>query len=205
MIGDWEDLAFDNDSNHKEYNELKAWLRSQTQDSRITVTPSSYPAPVLCAALLAATYEIRDNLDEQIALLVKEAGDHNIQVRQGDYYKTRADDWDGMIYDDVDEMSAQECVGLLWAAKEEISWLHNEISRLEIYVSVEKQMENSGLKKRKTILRPLKRKNAKQRDESPRTRGTAQSGGVDSGSGFSPRSPPADRMIARGDVEGLKW
>lgn len=202
MIGDWEDLAFDNNPDHKEYNELKAWLRSQTQDSRTTVTHTSYPTRVLRAALMAAAYEIRDNLDEQIAMLVKEAGKHNIQVLQGDYYETRANDWDGMIPEDVGVLSAEGCVGLLWAAKEEIAWLHNEISRLEIYISVEKQMENAGLKDRKTILRPLERKNAQRHHETLRRR---QSGGVDSGLGFSPRSPPADRMVARGDAEDLKW
>jgi hypothetical protein len=94
MIGDWDDLAYNKDPAHKEYDELKAWLRSQTQNLETTVSNTSHPLELLRAALQSAICEIRDNFDEQISLLVVEAGQHNIQVQQGDYYTTRTDDWD---------------------------------------------------------------------------------------------------------------
>ena len=97
MIGDWEDLAYSHKLGHEEHDELKAWLRSQTQDLDTTISTTSHPLNMLRAALQAAIFEIRDNLDEQIASLVEEAADYNIRVRQADYYKTRAEDWDGML------------------------------------------------------------------------------------------------------------
>lgn len=190
MIGDWEDLAYNKDPAHEEYDELKAWLRSQTQDSESTVSTTSHSVEMLRAALQAATYEIRDNLDEQISLLVVEAGQNNIQVRQGDYYRTRVDDWDGMIPTDIDEMSAEECVALMRAAKAEIAWLHNEISRLECYISVEKQMQKHGVHGRTPILRPLERNN-EQHDKSPKGENILPLQGIDSGLDFSPTSPAA--------------
>lgn len=159
MIGDWKNLAYSHNPAHGEYDELKAWLRSQTQDLETTVSTNSHALDMLRAALHAATLEIRDNLDEQIALLVKEAADYNIRVRQADYYKTRADDWDGMLPTEIDEMGAVECVGMMRAARAEIAWLVCEISRLECYISVEKQMERHGVEGRRTVLRPLERKN----------------------------------------------
>jgi hypothetical protein len=188
MINDWEDLAYHHDPAHEEYDELKAWLRSQTQDLETTVSTTSHPLELLQAALQATTYEIRDNLDEQIILLVKEAGEHSIQVRQSDYYKTRVDDWDGMLPTEIDEMGTEECVSLMRAAREEIAWLLCEISRLECYISVEKQMQRHGVQGRRTILRPLERKN----EQVVGTPGKEEAyflRGMDSGFDFSPTSP----------------
>lgn len=188
MIGDWEDLAYTKDSEHEEYDELKAWLRSQTQDSGTTVSNTSHSVEMLRAALQAATYEIRDNLDEQISLLVVEAGQNNIEVRQGDYFRTRTDDWDGMLPTDIDEMGAEECVAMMRAAKTEIAWLHNEISRLECYISVEKQMQRHGIQERTPILRPLERKIEKH-NESPKGEKIVPLENIDMEIDFSPTSP----------------
>jgi hypothetical protein len=190
MIGDWEDLAYNQDPAYKQYNGLKAWLRSQTQDSGTTVSTTSHPLEVLRAAVQAATCEIRDNLDEQISMLVEEAGQHNIQVRQGDYYRTRCDDWDGMLPTDIDEMSVGECVALMRAAKREIAWQLNEISRLECYISVEKQMRRQGIEGRETTLRPLEREKEEQ-DKTPRKEETVSPTGMDSGFDMSQEAPAA--------------
>jgi hypothetical protein len=77
MIGDWDDLAYNKNPDHKEYDEIKAWLRSQTQNLETTVSNTSHPLELLRAALRSAIYEIRDNFDKQISLLVVEAGQHN--------------------------------------------------------------------------------------------------------------------------------
>jgi len=190
MIGDWEDLAYSHNPAHEEHDELKAWLRSQTQDLETTVSTNSHPLDMLRAALQAATLEIRDNLDEQIALLVKEAADYNIRVRQADYYRTRAGDWDGMLPTEIDEMGAVECVGMMRAARTEIAWLLNEISRLECYISVEKQMERHGVQGRRTILRPLERKNEQRGWRASMEEDTPMKG-MDSVFDYSPTSPAA--------------
>lgn len=104
-----------------------------------------------------------------VSLLVMEADSFHIEVRQGDYYRTRTDDWDSMLPTDIDEMGVEECVELLHAAKEEIAWLVNEISRLECYISVEKQMQRAGETERSTVLRPLSRKSKKCREEYEQT------------------------------------
>lgn len=192
MIQDWEALSYCSDPEYSQYNDLKAWLRSQTQDSQFPVTATSHPLHILQATLLAAIYEISDNLDDQISILVVEADGYNIQVRQGDYYRTRQDDWDKMLLTDVDDMSAEECVALLRAAKEEIVWLVNEISRLECYVSVEKQMLRAGLQGRRTVLRPFERKNVESMDRTPRGEEKPDAMEVDSGFEFSPRSPSVE-------------
>ena len=114
------------------------------------------------AAVQAAVFEIRDKLDEQIELLVTEAETYNIQIAHGDYYATRDVDWDGMPESDLDEMGREELMELMEDAKEEIAWLVNEISRLEAYICVERQMEQYGEKGRRTVLRPMGRK---KRDE----------------------------------------
>lgn len=190
LIGDWEDLAYCHDPAYKEHDELKAWLRSQTQDLETTVSTTSHPLEMLRAALQAATNEIRDNLDEQIYLLVKEAIEYNIQVHTRDYYKTRVDDWDGMLPTDIDEMGAEECVSLMRAARDEIAWQLCEISRLECYISVEKQMQNHGVEGRSTMLRPLDRK-SKEYSDSPRRGRFISLRAMDSGLAFSPTSPDA--------------
>ena len=158
MINDWEDLACIQEPMHTEYNELKLWLRSQTQASGTTVSTTSHPINMLRSILGAAILEIRDNLDQQIGLLVVEAQTHHIRVQIEDYYRTRCDDWDAMLPTDIDEMSRQECVKLMHAAKDEIAWLVNETSRLECYNSIEKQMNRAGLTDRRPFLRPLERK-----------------------------------------------
>jgi hypothetical protein len=158
MINDWEDLACIKDPMHTEYNELKLWLRSQTQASGTTVSTTSHPVNMLRSILGAAIHEIRDNLDQQIGTLVVEVQTYHIRVQMEDYYRTRADDWDSMLPTDIDEMTCEECVGLMHAAKDEIAWLMNEISRLECYVSTEKQMDRYGLTQRRPFLRPLERK-----------------------------------------------
>ena len=188
MIGDWEDLAYTHGLGHEEYDELKAWLRSQTQDLETTVTTTSHPLGMLRAALQAANLEIRDNLDEQISLLVKEAGDYNIRVRPADYYRTRADDWDGMLPTDIDVMGVEEVVGMMRAARDEIAWLICEISRLECYISVEKQMERHGVQGRRTILRPLERNN-EQHGGILATEEDTPMKGMDSAFYYSPTSP----------------
>ena len=190
MINDWEDLAYNHDPAHEEYDELKAWLRSQTQDLETAVSTTTHSLELLQAALQAATYEIRDNLDEQIALLVKEAGEHNIQVRQGDYYRTRVDDWDGMLPTEIEDMGAEECVALMRAARQEIAWLLCEISRLECYISVEKQMQRNGVQGRRTILRPLERKNEQENVTSGEEK-TLSLRAMNSEFDFSPTSPAA--------------
>jgi hypothetical protein len=166
MINDWEDLACIQEPMHTEYNELKLWLRSQTQASGTTVSTTSHPINMLRSILGAAILEIRDNLDQQIGLLVVEAQTHHIRVQIEDYYRTRCDDWDAMLPTDIDEMSRQECVKLIHAAKDEIAWLINEISRLECYNSIEKQMDRAGLTDRRPFLRPLERK-VKQQETAP--------------------------------------
>jgi hypothetical protein len=166
MINDWEDLACIQEPMHTEYNELKLWLRSQTQASGTTVSTTSHPINMLRSILGAAILEIRDNLDQQIGLLVVEAQTHHIRVQIEDYYRTRCDDWDAMLPTDIDEMSRHECVKLLHAAKDEIAWLINEISRLECYNSIEKQMDRAGLTDRRPFLRPLERK-VKQQETAP--------------------------------------
>lgn len=192
MIQDWEALDFSSDPEYAEYNDLKAWLRSQTQDSQTPVHATSHPLHILQASLLAAIYEISDNLDAQISQLVVEADGYNIQVRQGDYYRTREDDWDKMLLTDVDDMRAEDCMALLRAAKEEIKWLVNEISRLECYVSVEKQMLKAGLKGRRTVLRPFERKSVESLGKMSRGEQEGDVMEVDLGFGFSPRSPSVE-------------
>ena len=59
---------------------------------------------------------------------------------------------------DIDEMSREECVRVMHAAKDEIAWLVKEISRLECYISIEKQMDRHGLVERRPLLRPSARK-----------------------------------------------
>lgn len=158
MLEDWNFLSYSTDPELSPLNDLKAWLRSQTQDSHTTVSPTSHSLLVLRVMLQAAINEITDTLDEQISLLVVEADDFDIQVRQGEYYKSRPEDWDAVLPTDVDEMGAEECVGLLRAAKEEIAWLVNEISRLQCYIRVEKELYGMGEMGRRTRLRPLPRK-----------------------------------------------
>lgn len=191
MIGDWEDLAYIHGLGHEDCDELKAWLRSQTQNLETTVSTTSHPLGMLRAALQAANLEIRDNLDEQISLLVKEAADYNIRVRQADYYRTRAEDWDGMLPTDIDVMGVEEVVGMMRAARDEIAWLLNKISRLECYISVEKQMERHGVQGRRTILRPLERKN-EQHGGIFATEEDTPMKGMDSVFYYSPTSPAVD-------------
>jgi hypothetical protein len=166
MINDWEELACIKDPMHKEYNELKLWLRSLTQPSGTTVSVTSHPIQMLRSILGAAIHEIRDNLDQQVGMLVVEAQTYHIQVQIEDYYRTRSDDWDAMLPTDIDEMSREECVRLMHAARDEIAWLINEISRLECYISIEKQMDRHGLTDRRPFLRPLARK-VRQQEAAP--------------------------------------
>lgn len=157
MIVDWEDLACIKDAENTEYNELKLWLRSQTQNSITTVSTISHPVHMLRSVLGAAIHEIRENLDQQIAILVAEAQTYHVRIHMDDYYRTRCDDWDGMLPTDIDEMGREECVGLMHAARNEIAWLVNEISRLECFISIEKQMDRLGFTERQPYLRPLER------------------------------------------------
>jgi hypothetical protein len=166
MINDWEELACIKDPMHKEYNELKLWLRSQTQPSGTTVSATSHPIQMLRSILGAAIHEIRDNLDQQVGMLVVEAQTYHIQVQIEGYYRTRSDDWDAMLPTDIDEMSREECVRLMHAARDEIAWLVSEISRLECYISIEKQMDRHRLTERRPFLRPLARK-VRQQEAAP--------------------------------------
>ena len=93
MINDWEELDCINDPMHAGYNELKLWLRSQTQTT--TVSTTSHPIHMLRAILHNTVHEIRENLDQQIGMLIMEAQTYHIRVLIEDYYRTRADDWDG--------------------------------------------------------------------------------------------------------------
>ena len=156
MINDWEELDCINNPMHAGYNELKLWLRSQTQTT--TVSTTSHPIHMLRAILHNTVHEIRENLDQQIGMLVMEAQTYHIRVQIEDYYRTRADDWDAMLPTDIDEMSREECVRVMHAAKDEIAWLVKEISRLECYISIEKQMDRHGLVERRPLLRPSARK-----------------------------------------------
>ena len=165
MLHDWEDLACIQDLAHKEYNRLKLWLRSQTQDPDSTFSTISHPVHMLRSILGAAIREIRDNLDQQIGILVEEAQSFYIRIYINDYYITRSDDWDGMLPTDIDEMSAKECVGLMHAARDEIAWLVNEIGRLECYIRVEREMVKWGLTQRRPYMRPLERKTKSQDTE----------------------------------------
>lgn len=122
----------------------------------------SHPVHMLRSILGAAIHEIRDNLDQQIGMLVQEAQSYRIRIHINDYYTTRSDDWDGMLPTDIDEMSAKECVGLMCLARDEMAWLVNETSRLECYISVEKQMDKHGLSDRRPFMRPLERKSKQQ-------------------------------------------
>jgi hypothetical protein len=166
MINDWEELACIKDPMHKEYNELKIWLRSQTKTSGTTVSATSHPIQMLRSILGAAIHEIRDNLDQQVGMLVVEAQTYHIQVQIEGYYRTRSDDWDAMLPTDIDEMSREECVRLMHAARDEIAWLVSEISRLECYISIEKQMDRHRLTERRPFLRPLARK-VRQQEAAP--------------------------------------
>jgi hypothetical protein len=166
MINDWEELACIKVPMHKEYNELKIWLRSQTQTSGTTVSATSHPIQMLRSILGAAIHEIRDNLDQQVGMLVVEAQTYHIQVQIEGYYRTRSDDWDAMLPTDIDEMSREECVRLMHAARDEIAWLVSEISRLECYISIEKQMDRHRLTERRPFLRPLARK-VRQQEAAP--------------------------------------
>jgi hypothetical protein len=95
-----------------------------------------------------------------------------------------------MLPTDIDEMGVEECVGLMRAAREEIAWLHNEISRLECYISVEKQMERHGIQGRSTALRPLQRKSEKQDKTTEGEKVMPLEGtGIDSVFDLSPTSP----------------
>lgn len=167
MIDPWYHLAYDEPPDDAASNELKAWLRSNTQDSLTPVTPTTHTLPTLRGALRAAISEIVTNLDEQIAILVLESEPLNIQIKYSEYFSSRVDDWDRMNerVRDVDAMCAEECVELLWAAKEEIAWLVNEISRLECYIRAERAMERFGLRGRRTRLRPAARKWEVEREE----------------------------------------
>jgi len=158
MITDWEHLNYVNEPAHAAFNELKAWLRSCTQDPETLFLDNHYSELTLRAALQAAVFEIRDNLDEQIELLVVEAETYHIQVAHGDYYATRDVDWDGMPESELDEMGRDELMELMEDAREEIRWLVNEVSRLEAYICVERQMEGYGEKGRRTVLRPMERR-----------------------------------------------
>lgn len=169
MITEWEHLNYINEPAHAAFNELKAWLRSSTQDPETLFLDNTFSEITFRAAVQAAVFEIRDNLDEQIELLVTEAETYSIQIAHGDYYATRDVDWDGMPESDLDEMGREELMELMEDAKEEIAWLVNEISRLEAYICVERQMEQYGEKGRRTVLRPMGRK---KRDE-----GTDESSG----------------------------
>ena len=88
-------------------------------------------------------------------------------------------------------MGAEECVGLMRAARDEIAWLLCEISRLECYISVEKQMERHGVQGRRTILRPLERKNEERGGTSSIEEDTPMKG-MDSMFAYSPTSPAVD-------------
>jgi hypothetical protein len=112
-------------------------------------------------------------------------------VRQADYYKSRTDDWDGMLPTEIDEMGIQEVVGMMRAARDEIAWLVCEISRLERYISVEKQMERHGVEGRRTILRPLARKNERH-SARPSTEEDTPMKGMDFAFDYSPTSPAVD-------------
>lgn len=63
-----------------------------------------------------------------------------------------------MLPTDIDEMDGEECVALLHAAKAEIAWLVNEISRLQYYISAERISQKFGYMERTTRLRPMPRK-----------------------------------------------
>jgi hypothetical protein len=156
MINDWEELDCINDPMHAGYNELKLWLRSQTQTT--TVSTTSHPIHMLRAILHNTVHEIRENLDQQIGMLIMEAQTYHIRVQIEDYYRTRADDWDAMLPTDIEEMSRGECVRVMHAAKDEIAWLVKEIGRLECYISIEKQMDRHGLVDRRPFMRPSARK-----------------------------------------------
>ena len=158
MIADWEHLNYTSEQSHTAFNELKAWLRSCTQDPETLFLDNTYSTPTLRAALQAAVFEIRDNLDEQVELLVDEAATYRIRITHADYYETRDVDWDGMPESDINEMGNEELLELMEDARVEIAWLITEISRLEAYICVEKQMEQFGEKGRRTVLRPLDRK-----------------------------------------------
>ena len=186
MINDWEELDCINNPMHAGYNELKLWLRSQTQTT--TVSTTSHPIHMLRAILHNTVHEIRENLDQQIGMLVMEAQTYHIRVQIEDYYRTRADDWDAMLPTDIDEMSREECVRVMHAAKDEIAWLINEISRLECYNSIEKQMDRAGLTDRRPFLRPLERK-VKQQETAPENAGGRDGlKSVDSAVESSPRA-----------------
>ena len=186
MINDWEELDCINNPMHAGYNELKLWLRSQTQTT--TVSTTSHPIHMLRAILHNTVHEIRENLDQQIGMLVMEAQTYHIRVQIEDYYRTRADDWDAMLPTDIDEMSREECVRVMHAAKDEIAWLVKEISRLECYISIEKQMDRHGLVERRPLLRPSARKVKQQEAASEQDGGGDISKSVDSAVESSPRA-----------------
>lgn len=122
MIDPWNDLAYSGDPKDASLNELKAWLRSNTQESQTAVTPTSHALPLLRWALCCAISDIAENLDEQIGILVTEAEPLNIQVQFGEYFCSRVEDWDNVGFGAVDEMGAQEVLEFLGAAKREIAW-----------------------------------------------------------------------------------
>lgn len=144
MIKDWVYLANSKDHGDTLINKLKAWLRSQTTDSDTVFTRNKFSHEMLQVAIQLATYEIRDNLDHQIARLVKEAHKYKMEVLEADFYVTRDVDWNGMPEEEIDGMTDEACIAMLWKARDEVAWLVNEISRLEVYISVEKQAVAQG-------------------------------------------------------------
>jgi hypothetical protein len=106
-----------------------------------------------------------------------------------------------MLPTEIDEMGVGECVGMMRAARDEIAWLVCEISRLECYISVEKQMERHGVQGRRTILQPLERKN-EQRGGTFRTEEDPSMKGMDSFFGYSPTSPAVDWVGWRCNICG---
>lgn len=76
-----------------------------------------------------------------------------------------------MLPTDTDEMRTEEVVELLHAAKDEIAWLVNEISRLQCYIDVERQFQRAGEMERATVLRPLPRKRPKGNNKSEKPQG----------------------------------
>lgn len=95
-------------------------------------------------------------------------------------------------------MDGEEVVELLHAAKAEITWLCNEISRLQYYISAERIMQKFGYMERTTRLRPMPRK------ETTRCEGIRDGDGKDKdGDVEMGEETEEEEDVAEGAAEGL--
>ena len=155
----WDYLVQTNSPGEGDIDELKAWLRSQTKYSDTIFTRTSRSVKILRAALQLAVWEINLTLDPAIEHWVAEAHKYNVQAAVGDFFASRDVDWNGMTEEQVDVMSEGKCIDRLYAARNEVAYLVQEVGRLARYAYIEQQLEAEGIQEgRKQALTPAARK-----------------------------------------------